>query len=107
MAIGTSNILSQLERTWLAQRVAGQLGTTSLNDIKRRYYVSQIGGSAANVQSLHDLEVQWLRKDIIDNSGTPNGDAVSDLWKQAVATRGLRVSQFLDENRKTFYLNVS
>ncbi len=107
MAIGTGNSLSQLERTWLAQRVSGQLGTTPLNDIKRRYYVSQIGGAAADVRSLDDLEKQWLRKDITDNLGTPNGDELSSLWIQALSARGLSVNKFINENKKTYYLNVS
>ncbi len=107
MATGKGVSLSQIERSWLADKVAGTLGTTPFNDIKRKYYVSQIGGASADVKSLVDLERQWLRKDITDNSGVPNGGEVSDLWKQALAARGLRVSQFIDENKKTYYLNVA
>lgn len=107
MATGTGVSLSQIERSWLADKIAGTLGTTPINDIKRQYYVLQIGGLSADVKSLSDLERQWLRKDITDNSGTPNGDEISDLWKQALAARGLRVSQFLNDNKKTFYLNVA
>ena len=107
MATGTGRTLSQIERSWLATRVAGQTGQTPFNDLKRRYYVSQIGGASSDVKSLIDLERQWLRKDITDNSGVPNGGEVSDLWKQALAARGLRVSQFIDENKKTYYLNVA
>ena len=99
--------MSQIERSWLADKVAGILGTTPFNDIKRKYYVSQIGGASADVKSLVDLERQWLRKDITDNSAVPNGGEVSDLWKQAQAARGLRVSHFIDENKKTYYLNVA
>ena len=98
---------SQIERSWLADKVTGIIGTVPVNDIKRRYYVSQIGGASADVNSLVDLERQWLRKDITDNSGVPNGGELSDLWKQALAARGLRVSQFIDENKKTYYLNVA
>lgn len=74
------------------------------NDVKRKYYLSQVGGDA---NSLVDLERRWLRKDITDNSGVPSGGELSDLWKQALAARGLRVSKFIDENKKTYYLNVA
>jgi len=99
--------LSVLERKWLSEHATGTTPTTSMNDLKRRYYVSQIGGAAADVKSLNDLERQWLRKDITDNSGTPNGSELSDLWIQAIAARGLRVSRHIDENKQTFYRNVS
>ena len=107
MATGTGVSLSQIERSWLADKVTGIIGTVPVNDIKRRYYVSQIGGASADVKSLSDLERQFLRKDITDNSGVPVGGELSDLWKQALAARGLRVSQFIDENKKTYYLNVA
>lgn len=103
MATGTS--LSQLERSWFAQKVAGVLGTTPLNDIKRRYYASQLG--EVNINSLNDLEIRWLRKVITDNSATPSGNELSGLWAQAVASAGLRVSKYTDENKQTFYRNVA
>ena len=107
MAIASGTSLSILERQWLSTHVTGTTSLTPINDLKRRYYMSQIGCVSADVKSLVNLEQQWLRKDITDNSGTPNGSEVSDLWKQALTARGLRVSQFINENRQTYYRNVA
>lgn len=97
--------LSLIERKWFASRVPGQSGTTPLNDIKRRYYVSQLG-SVPSVNSLTDLEKRWLRATITANGKTPTGDSLADLWTQLVASAGLRVSKRIDENRQTYFLNT-
>lgn len=102
---GTGISLSQLERSWFAQKISGLPATTPLNDIKRKYYMSQIGG--ADVRYLSDLEVQWLRKVITTAGGTPTGNYLADLWKQAVGVNGLRVSKSMDENKQTYYRNVA
>lgn len=101
MAIGTGRNLSELERSWLAFRVP--VGT--VNDMRRRYYISQIGGLAANVNDLDDLERQWLRKVIVANGGTPAGRYVAGLWRQVVSVLGYRVSNNLSDNKSTFYRN--
>ena len=101
MAIGTGRNLSELERSWLATRVlAGPV-----NDMKRRYYISQVGGAAANSNDLDDLEKQWLRKLIVAGGGTPSGGYVAGLWRQAVSVLGYRVSNILTDNKSTFYRN--
>lgn len=100
--------LSALERTWLATHTTGTSSQTPLNDIKRRYFVSQIGGSAADINSLGDLEAQWLRSVIVTAGGTPSSTQfTSQLWKEAVIALGYRVSNYLNENKLTFYLNKS
>ena len=100
--------LTVAERTWFAERVTGSTGRTPLNDLKRNYYVSQIGGSAASINDLNDLERQWLRKRIDDNSATVQDTRhVEDLWRQAVASEGFTVSRYVNENKLTFYLNAA
>lgn len=79
----------------------------SLRDHMRAYYVSQIGGPAASIKSIMDLEKQWLRKVITTNGGTPASNYLSALWKQAVQVKSLHVDPMIEENQITYWLNVS
>lgn len=107
--VGTGTSLSELERSWF--QIRGNMNGlsvnagTPLNELKRRYFISQIGGAAANINSLEDLEKQWLRAVI--GSGVSNTRYLADLWRQAVGAKGLSVSVRMEENKKTFYRNVS
>lgn len=92
---------TEIERQWFVTRVPG-LSRVPINDLKKQYYTSQVGTSG----TLGDLEKQWLRKTITDNGGTPNGNQVSDLWTQLLASASLRVSKSTDENKMTYYLNT-
>lgn len=98
-------ISTQVERTWFATRVPGQLSTTPLNDLKRAYFAEQLGASA-HIHDLDDAEKQWLRKVITVSGGTPTGMQLSDLWIQLLASSGLRVSKYMDENKKTYYVST-
>lgn len=100
--------LSQAERTWFATHTTGTTSQTPLNDIKRRYFISEIGGASADIKSLGDLESQWLRKAITDAGGTPVSTGyTSELWRQLVGALNLTVSKYEPENRLTFYLNAA
>lgn len=100
--------LTAIERSWLLTHTTGTTAQTPLNDIKRRYFVSQIGGPAADVKSLNDLERQWLRKVITDALGTPSATIYTEqLWKEAVSALGYSVSKFLNQNKINFYLNTA
>ncbi len=100
--------VTALERKWLSDHTTGVGPQTPLNDLKRKYYVSQIGGPAADVRYLQDLEKQWLRKVITDASGTPSGTRhVEQLWREAVTALGYRVSNYVNENKATFYINTA
>lgn len=100
--------LTTVERKWFAERVSGSTPQTPLNDLKRQYFVSEIGGAAADVRYINDLEKQWLRKRVADNGGTvQNTRHTADLWRQAVASEGLTVSNYENENKLTFYLNAA
>jgi len=46
MAVASGVSLSILERQWLSTHLTGTTSTTSLNELKRQYYVGQIGGAA-------------------------------------------------------------
>ncbi len=107
MATGTGTSLGSLERSWMQTHASGSTPTMSLNDLKRRYYLAQINRVGVDVNSLSALEDEWLRIRITANGGTPSGRHTSDLWKQVIASLGLRVSQFIADNKKTYYLNVA
>lgn len=102
---GTGTSLSELERSWFSQKSPGLSATTSLNDIKRRYYMSQLPGT--DIRFLSDLEMQWLRKTITTAGGTPSGEYPADLWRQLVGINSLRVSKSMDENKQTYYRNIT
>ena len=100
--------LSQQERRWFATLVAGTTSQTPLNDIKRRYFISQIGGVSADIKSLPDLEIQWLRKAITDAGATPvETSYTSELWRQLVSALSLNVSRYENENKLTFFTNAA
>lgn len=99
--------LSALQRQWFAKHLTGVTAQTPLNDLKKKYFTSQIGGPAANVNDINDMELQWLRKVITDNGATPVETQHSgELWMQAVASLGLNVSKYNNENQITFYQNA-
>jgi hypothetical protein len=99
--------LGALQRQWFARHLSGVTAQTPLNDLKRRYFVSQIGGASANVQDLNDMEVQWFRKLINDNGGTPSGMYPPDLLKQALAALGFTVTKYDNQNRINLFQNLA
>ena len=74
MAVGTGNNLQELERSWFAQK-AGLADRAPVNDAKRAYFISQIGGASADIKSQNDLEKQWLKKIIDTNNPTVKYEA--------------------------------
>ncbi len=100
--------LDTARRKWLMTHVTGVTAQTPLGDILRKYYISQIGGISADVKSLSDLEMQWLRSKITAAGHTPVQTGFSgELWKQLVGALSLRVSKYENENKLTFYLNAA
>ncbi len=74
-----------------------------LNELRMLFFHSQ----GAKGETFKELEKSWLVKTIIGLSGTPDSKYNSDLWKQLNALSGFTVSQFEDENRKTYFLNAT
>ncbi len=75
----------------------------SLRDHMRAYYISQIGGPAANIKSINDLEKQWLRLVITTNGGTPNSQYLSALWTQAVQSKSYPVAKNIEQNQMVYW----
>ena len=108
MATGTGNTLQELERSWFATQVGSANDQLTTNELKRQFYISQIGGTSANVNYLADLEKQWLRFLIDANGETPSDtNHVETLWREVVVSEGLTPSNYVNDNKQIFYRNVA
>lgn len=101
---GTGITTGQLEYSWYLQRMTdSNLGPgTPLNTLKMAYYGQEsIGGG-----TLAEKERDWLRKVIVDGGNTPQGNRLSDLWKQACAAKGVVVGFNILECKRNFFVHV-
>jgi hypothetical protein len=97
-----SDRLSTLERNYFTSKVGGAVPSESINNIKRRYWLGLFGGDRNT--GMGDLENDWLRKIITDNSGTVASSYSSDLYVEAVASLGGTPSKFINENKRQVYI---
>ncbi len=91
---------SQIERDWFIKKVGSGVPT---DELRKRYFLSQ----GARGSYLPELERGWLNIAIRAAGGTPAGNRLSGFWKQLLAALGLRVSIYLDDNKRTYYCNVA
>jgi len=102
-----TNYFNQVEREWFLTRVTGATAQTPIGQMKRTYWISQLGSTASNY-GLGDLESRWLVKVIIDAGDTPSDEnSMATLWKEAVIAIGKTPSIRMTENQMTFYKNAS
>lgn len=101
-----ATFLNQKEREWISAKVTGATAQTPLNQLKRMYYISYVGGTIPPTVSLTDLEIRWLDKYIRTLLGTPSSKDISTLWKEAVVSIGQTPSNFLNDNKIIFYSNA-
>lgn len=105
MSVGSGISIVEIEKNWLLSRVTGATNQTSLNELRKLYYVEQVGGTFT---TLNEYQGYWIEKVITDNGGTPSSTPfVSTLLKEALTTLGLTVSTSLSENWKTLFLNYN
>lgn len=101
MAVGTGTGLPQLERTWLLTRVTDATSQIPLSQLRREYYIAQVGGTFTTI---NDYQKRWIRKIITDNGGTPSVTiSTNTLLKEALAALGLRVGIYESDNWQTLY----
>jgi len=93
----------QIHREMLMRNVAGATAQTTLGTLEKRYYQGQ-SGIAGN--SLSNQEQVTLRKIITTAGGTPRSNFLSDLYAQACAAKGLPVSKFMNQNKRTLELSL-
>lgn len=99
--------LTQVERAYFVRKAGGAAPTKPLNQIKREYFIAQTGAAPTYIKT-SELELRWLRKIITDALHTiQEDDSEAGLWQQAVITLGLTPSQFINDNKITFYLNAA
>lgn len=91
--------LSQIERDWFIKKTGSGAPT---NELKKRYYLSQ----GATGSFLAELETSWLNIAIRTAGGIPTGNMTSDLWKQLLSALGLQVTNYLDQNKRTYYVST-
>lgn len=87
---------NQLERDWYARHVAGSTPQTPIGEIKRKYWISQVGASGSN-RGFDELETAWLNKVIGGEGG----------YKEAVIAIGQVPSKYLMQNKIIFFQNAS
>jgi len=93
---------NQLERDWYTRHLAGVTPQTPIGQIKRRYWISQVGASESS-RGFDDLESAWLTKVVSDGGGDPT----CDLWKEAVITLGKTPSKYVMQNKIIFFQNAN
>ena len=102
-----TDYFNQLERDWYLTRVDGATAQTPIGQIKRTYWISQLGATASNYGS-GDLESRWLLKVIRDAGDTPSNEkSMATLWKEAVVAIGKEPTPRMKENQMIFYRNAS
>ena len=98
-------LFGKAERDYFIRKVGTSVPTESMNNIKRRYFLSQVTGNAR--ENINSLETRWLSKVITDAGGTPsNTKSDVTLWKQAVIAIGKVPSNYIIDNKLKFYLNA-
>ena len=104
MAVGTGYPkLAELERSWFQTHLTGATPQTSINQLKKDYYLSQVGSGYSKSNSLAELEQAWLKKVIVDNGGTSNQTYDSELWAEVVRSSGKTPSKFINQNKIVFF----
>ena len=103
-AVGTGYPkLSELERSWFQTHLTSVSPQTPLGELKKLYYLSQVGSGYSGTNTLAELETAWLKKVIVDNGATPSGDYDSELWKEVVASQGKTPTRYVNQNKILFF----
>jgi hypothetical protein len=89
--------LGSVEKDWYLE-ATGEAGPCT--ELQRKYWISQ----GATGYSLGELETSWLKIVIAGLGETPMSNYASDLWKQLNKIRGYPVSNYINDNKLTYYL---
>jgi hypothetical protein len=93
--------LTEAERSYFIKKLGGiQPASKPLNQLKIEFYRSQTGATSKNLQLLERL---WLLS-VVGESSDIN---FSNLWKEAVVKIGQTPTNFINQNRLTYYLNAN
>jgi len=78
----------------------------NVRDHMRAYYILRLGSSPVPPR-LTELERRWLRLVITTNGGTPSGNYLSDLWKQACMIKGITPNNMVEQNQINYWTMVT
>jgi len=95
----------ELERTYFVRKFGSATPTMPLNEIKRAYFLSVLGGGHTQ-ERVDTLEKYWLQSIVTAAGATPQ-ENTSELWKQAVSSLSLTPTPRVQENKQLFFLHAS
>ena len=100
MAIQNQSVAS-VEHDFYVTR-SGLSSNAPLSDAKAKYFSDQGFGSNASIRKpLTQMESDWLASQTGVTSANPQ-----DQWREAVAGLGLTPENSMDQNKRTFFLNL-
>ena len=94
---------TQIKREQLVRDVPGATNQTPLGQLESNYYKAQSGITG---NSLANQRLVTLRKIIVASGGTPRSNFQSDLLKQALAAKGLPVTNSFQQNWRVLRLSL-
>ena len=102
-SVGTGKSLSELERVWFAERTTS---SNKLDDMKREYFESKVRVVTDTPHTaISELERRWLCSVIGGNVDENIG--LADLWQKACVASSVPVTNYINENKRTFYSTVT
>ncbi len=82
----------------------------TFNSDKQKYLIKQTGHLAGSLGQMereswgtNRNENEWLKSKIKALGGTPSSNYIADLYKQLVSLASYPTSNFVNENRRTWY----
>jgi len=100
MAIQNQSVAS-VEHDFYVTR-SGLVASVSLNEAKAKYFSDQgFGGNASIHKPISQMEAEWLASQTGVTSVNPQ-----DQWREAVAGLGIAPENSVDQNKRTFLLNL-
>lgn len=93
--------ITALERQFLAKHTTGATSQTPLNQLRKEVYSAYISNTNQDA-TLKDLELQFLRKIITDNGGTPTQYVT---WQEAAQALGFE-AKYESDAKVAIYINL-
>lgn len=102
MALPSNQSVASVEHDFYITRSSSP-ANTPLNDAKAKYFGTQGFGSNASIRKpVSQMESDWLATRTGVTSANPQ-----DQWREAVSGLGLTPERSMDQNKRTYFLNVA
>lgn len=100
---GADKRLDQVEREWLGKKITGGVTAQApLEELRRKYFTQIVSGTGPQTK-FGELELRWLRAEIIARGGTPTGKYRHILWRELVSAISKTPVTALGENKRLFF----